>query len=108
MHYRSKISTEDDPIDQKGVETLIKKGYVVDLFIEGTLNIPIKSGSSKKPRLSTTYDEYLLYIKYRNNMRPVYTQRNAHKTFNNVKRAVEWGNNVGVRHISISIDCGDS
>ena len=91
MSYRNELTTEDDPVGQAEIDELIAKGYAVDLLIQ---NGEVIDGQN----------QYYLYVKYRGNLRPVYTQRNAHRAFNNIKRAVDWGKRLGFKYGSISID----
>jgi len=85
------MSSQNDPLEQKQVSDLIHAGYVVDLVLQHEVN-------------ELDQNQFFLYAKYRSNMRPIYTQRNAHRSYTNLERAVDWGKRMGFRQVSVTID----
>lgn len=91
MTYRQEITTNEEPLEQRNVSELIGAGYSLDLLLQHKLD---ETGAS----------QYYLYAKYRNHLRPIYTQRNAHRAYTNLERAVEWGKRMGFKWVSVNID----
>lgn len=91
MTYRQEIITTEEPLEQRNVLELINAGYSLDLLLQHKLD---EAGAS----------QYYLYAKYRNHLRPIHTQRNAHRAYTNLERAVDWGKRMGFKSVSIAID----
>jgi len=91
MTYRQEIMTDEEPLEQRNVSELIGAGYSLDLLIQYKLD---ESGVG----------QYYLYAKYRNHLRPIQTQRNAHRCYSNIERAIDWGKRMGFKWMSLNID----
>lgn len=92
MTGRLTIEANEKPISKVILDEIIKtSGYTVDLFLQ---YVPEGKGY------------FLIFVKYNQLVRQVYTQRNSPRTFSiaNLKRALDWGKEMGFRSVSIYID----
>lgn len=88
MPRRRTIETDEAPIMQRQVADMIRDGYSIELVIEHSYD---DAGG----------DQYYLYVKYRNHLRPVYTQRKAHRYFIDFNRAKEWAEKLGFKLMTL-------
>ena len=89
MSYVDDLSN-DDPIELRDINALIKTGFVLDLLLQH------KEEDDK--------NIYYLYAQYSSHIRPIITQRNSHRSFASLDRAIEWGKRVGFKNAFLSID----
>lgn len=87
----SDIWDSSEPLEQRSVLELVNEGYSIDLILE-----------QKIDRYGT--NQYYLYAKYRNAIRPIYTQRSTQRSFANLERALDWGKRMGFANASLVID----
>jgi hypothetical protein len=85
------IVTNEESIEQKHVLRLIEAGQAIDLLLQHKVD-------------DAGMNQYYLYVEYRNHLRAVFTQRNTHRCYNNLDRAVEWGSRIGFASVSLHLD----
>jgi hypothetical protein len=85
------IVANEEPIEQKHVLRLIEAGQAIDLLLQQQVD-------------DTGMNQYFLYVEYRNHVRAVFTQRNAHRFYTNLDRVVEWGSRMGFASVALKVD----
>lgn len=90
MIYLWNIKTDEIPVEQREIIKLVERGHEIDLILD-----------HKK---TETDNNFFLYIKYRDKLRPVFTQRNTHKSYSSIERAVEWGKRIGFRWLILNVN----
>lgn len=89
MPRRRVIETDEPPLEQKQIADMIEVGFSIELIVEHNYD-------------DTGDDQYFLYAKYRNHLRPIYTQRGAHRFFTDFNRAKDWAHKLGFKSISMN------
>ncbi|WP_018694186.1 hypothetical protein [Algicola sagamiensis] len=99
-----------EPITENEVKVLIREGISCSLVLEHRI---FEGKKSKRPGKRTEKDDkdkiviinqYYLYAKIRNQLRPIHTQRKEHRNFANLERAFAWGKNIGFKRVSLSLE----
>ena len=87
------IETNEKPVQQEEIEILLGAGFDFDLILDFDLE----------------KNAYLIYVKYQNKkiVRQVYSQRKKPRSFKDIKRAIDWGKQLGFKTVSTTINYSD-
>lgn len=96
----------DDLIEQKKVSDLINAGFSLELLMRQSV-APKKIPKSDDPDSEPEINQYFLFVRWKDKVRPIHTQRGEHRSFTKPERALDWGKRLGFSKATLIVDFGD-